>query len=198
MVPRLFFRRDGWDGHSDCTGHRSRPGSAHVRAWFTRGASNADQSQPDLPSPWPRGTMPGMTAIEPGVRTRWSERALAVATHLLFAICLVAAVIGRKWPSPILVLPLILAWWIAWRSHRAPPFARAHARESINLQVSLQIVVLAMCAASRVSLAVPVWVPFFVVFVVALLASFVQSCLAAKHAAAGVEDRLPLGFGFLG
>lgn len=79
-----------------------------------------------------------MTATEPVVRTRWKERALAVATHLSFPTGFIWATVREHFsPSWMLLVPLFGACLVASWSRRAMPFARDHARESINLQLSV-------------------------------------------------------------
>jgi uncharacterized Tic20 family protein len=123
----------------------------------------------------------------------WSDRLLAVSTHAVFVLCLIGAAFLREWPAPILLVPLLGACAITWTLGTKFPFASEHARQSINLQVSFQFTVLIMLFGFTLG---PLWAIGFAVFATGFLASLVQTCIAAKHAATGLPDTLPLGFGF--
>jgi len=142
--------------------------------------------------------MPRMSATEPSVRTRWSERALAVATHLSFPIGFTWATVNGHLNllSPwMLLVPLIGACLVASWSRRAMPFARDHARESINLQVS---VLLASIAFAFLLLTSPGAITLAIaLFAAYVLTSFAQACEAAWSAGMGREFRPPLAFRFL-
>jgi uncharacterized Tic20 family protein len=140
--------------------------------------------------------MPRMSAIEPGVRTLWSERALAAATHLSFPIAIIwAAVNGRLLPPPFLLVPLVCACWISWSSRRAQPFVRRHARESINLQVSVLLAVITFAFLLR---ATPLTATGSIaVFGAYVITAFVQACVAAWNAGIGRGYRLPFALRLL-
>jgi uncharacterized Tic20 family protein len=125
----------------------------------------------------------------------WSDRLLAASTHVLFAVGLIAAALGRKWPTAILLMPLLCSCVVALTSRDSRPFARDHARESINLQVSALLAVLAFAflmvtTPDTMSAAIALFGGY-------VLMGFVQTCDAARHALTGREFRPPLALRFL-